>query len=89
LEEEISSELNEKITETVEKIFGKWVDKASKGESIEGLIKALMVEKVMNILGIIIKRTVVKTITKKVVKRRVDKFWEKNREMILNKIELI
>lgn len=89
MEEEISSELNEKITENVEKIFGKWVEKASKGESIEGLIKALMVEKVMNVLSVLIKRTVVKKIAKKAVKRRVDRFWEKNREMIINKIDLL
>ncbi|MBY8984947.1 MAG: hypothetical protein KGD65_07770 [Candidatus Lokiarchaeota archaeon] len=89
MEEDISSELNKKITENVEKIFGKWIEKASKGESIEGLIKALMVEKVMNILGAVIKRTVVKKIAKKVVKKRVDKFWEKNREMILSKIDLL
>lgn len=89
MEEELSSELKDKINENVEKIFGKWIEKASKGESVEGLIKALMVEKVMNVLAVLIKRTVVKTIAKKAVKRRVDKFWEKNREMILSKIGLL
>ncbi|MFX1346443.1 MAG: hypothetical protein ACFFBC_11260 [Promethearchaeota archaeon] len=86
MEEEISSELKEKINETVDKVIGKWFEKTSKGESIEGIIKALMVEKVMNILGALIKRTVVKKLAKKVVKRRVNKFWEKNRDMILEKI---
>ena len=43
----------------------------------------------MNILGVLIKRTVVKKVAKKVVKRRVDKFWEKNREMILEKIKTL
>ena len=87
MEEEISSELKEKIHENVDKIFEKWLEKTSKGESIEGIIKVLMVEKVMNILGALIKRTVIKKVDKKVVKRRVDKFWEKNREMIMEKIE--
>lgn len=60
MEGEISSELKEKIHENVDKVFEKWLEKTSKGESIEGIIKALMVEKVMNILGALIKRTVVK-----------------------------
>ncbi|MHA1985754.1 MAG: hypothetical protein ACW98D_03850 [Promethearchaeota archaeon] len=89
MEEEISSELQEKINQSVEKVFKKWIEKASKGESVEGLIKSLMVEKIMNILGVLIKRTLVKKIAKKVVKRRVDKFWEKNREMIMTKIDLL
>lgn len=86
-EEELSSDLEEKINKNVEKVFDKWLQKASKGESIEGIIKALMVEKIMNLLGALIKRTVVKKIAKKVVKRRVDKFWEKNHDMILEKIK--
>jgi len=89
MEEEIASELKEKIHENVDKVFEKWLEKTSKGESIEGLIKALMVEKVMDILGAFFKRTVVKKVAKKVVKRRVDKFWEKNREMILEKINAL
>jgi hypothetical protein len=48
-----------------------------------------MVEKIMNILGAVIKRTIVKKLAKKAVKRRVDKFWEKNREMIMTKINLL
>ena len=64
MEEEISSELQDKIHKNVDKAFDKWLEKASKGESIEGIIKALMVEKVMNILGAMIRRTVVKTVAK-------------------------
>ena len=86
-EEELSSDLKEKINKNVEKVFDKWLQKAAKDESIEGIIKALMVEKVMNILGALIKRTVVKKIAKRVVKRRIDKFWEKNHDMILEKIK--
>lgn len=35
----------------------------------------------------IIKRTIVKKITKKAVKKAVDNYWEKNREVILKKID--
>ncbi|MHA2008171.1 MAG: hypothetical protein ACXABO_13230 [Promethearchaeota archaeon] len=86
-EEELSSDLKDKINKNVEQVFEKWLQKTSKGESVEGIIKALMIEKVMNILGALIKRTVVRKIAKKVVKRRVDKFWEKNHNMILEKIK--
>jgi hypothetical protein len=89
LEEEISSELKEKIDRNIEKVFTTWIERASKGESIEGLIKSLMVEKLMNVLGAVIKRTVARTVAKKLVVRRVDKFWEKNREMILSKLEIL
>ena len=89
MDEEISSELLEKINKNVEKVFNRWIERASKGESVEGLIKSLMVEKIMNVLGVAIKRTVVKKLAKKVVKRRVDKFWEKNREMIMAKIKVL
>jgi len=89
MEEEISSELSDKINKNIERVFNNWIERASKGESLEGLIKSLMVEKIMNILGAIIKRTVVKTLAKKVVKRRVNKFWEKNRDMIMAKIKVL
>ncbi|MFX0082651.1 MAG: hypothetical protein ACFE94_12955 [Candidatus Hodarchaeota archaeon] len=85
--EEVSSELREKIDQNIGKVFEKWLDRISKGEPIEGIIKALIVEKVMNILGILTKRTVVKKVTKKIVKRRVDKYWERNRKEILEKIK--
>ncbi len=87
MEEEVSSELKEKINANVEKIFEKWLHKASKSESIEGIIKSLMVEKIMNILGALIKRTVVKKVAKRAVKKAVNRFWEKNHEAILEKIK--
>jgi hypothetical protein len=87
MEEEIPSELKEKINTNVDKIFDKWLEKASKGESIEGIVKSLMVEKVMNVLGAAIRRTVVKKIAKRGVKKAVDRFWEKNHESILEKIK--
>ncbi|MFX1376559.1 MAG: hypothetical protein ACFFA0_12180 [Promethearchaeota archaeon] len=89
MEDIISSELKEKIQEKVDIVFGKWLEKTSKGESIEGIIKALIVEKVMNVLGVLFKRTVVKKVAKKIVKRRVDKFWEKNHDIILEKIKAL
>ena len=87
MEEEISSELREKIHKNVDKVFDKWLERASKGESIEGVIKSLMVEKVMNVLGAIIKRTVIKKIAKRTVKKAVNRYWEKNRARIQEKIK--
>ena len=87
MEEEISSELREKIHKNVDRVFEKWLEKVSKDESIEGIIKVLMVEKVMNILGAMIRRTLVKKVAKRAVKKAVDRFWEKNRENIQEKIK--
>jgi hypothetical protein len=86
-EEEVPSELREKIQKTVDKIFEKWLHKAAKSESIEGIVKKLMVEKIMNVLGALIKRTVVRKVAKIAVKKSVDKYWENNRESILQKIK--
>jgi len=87
MEEEISSELRAKIHNNVDKVFDKWLERASKGESIEGIIKSLMVEKVMNVLGAIIRRTVVKKVAKRAVKKAVNRYWEKNRADIQEKIK--
>jgi len=87
MEEEVPSELREKIQKNVDKIFEKWLHKTAKSESIEGIIKSLMVEKIMNILGAAMKRTVVRKVAKRVVRKAVDKYWQKNRENILEKIK--
>ncbi len=87
MEKEISSDLREKIHKNVDNVFDKWLERASKGESIEGVIKSLMVEKVMNVLGAIIRRTVVKKVAKRAVKKAVDRYWEKNRADIQEKIK--
>ncbi len=87
MEEEVPSELRQKINANVEKIFDKWLQKAAKSESIEGIIKSLMVEKIMNVLGAIMKRTVVRKVAKRAVKKAVDRYWEKNHELILEKIK--
>ncbi|MFX0039358.1 MAG: hypothetical protein ACFFCY_12140 [Promethearchaeota archaeon] len=71
----------------MDKIFNKWLAKASKGQSIEEIVKSLIVEKVMNILGAMIKRTVVRKVAKKAVPKAVDKYWEKNPEGIMEKIK--
>lgn len=87
MEEEVPSELREKIQKNVDKIFEKWLHKAAKSESIEGIIKSLMVEKIMNILGAAMKRTIVRKVAKRAVKKAVDKYWEKNHASILAKIK--
>lgn len=87
MEEDISSELRTKIHNNVDKVFDKWLERASKDESIEGIIKSLMVEKVMNVLGALIKRTIVKKVAKRAVKKAVNRYWEKNRPDIQEKIK--
>ncbi|MFX1451402.1 MAG: hypothetical protein ACFFCM_11195 [Promethearchaeota archaeon] len=86
-EEEITSDFREKIHKNVDKVFDKWLERASKGESIEGVIKSLMVEKVMKVLGAIMRRTVVKKVAKRAVRKAVDKYWEKNQATIQEKIK--
>lgn len=83
-EEEISAEIKGKIGKNIEKVFDRFL---SKGESIEGLIKALIVERVMNILGALIRRPVVKKIAKRAVKKAVNRYWETHREEINLKID--
>jgi 5,10-methylene-tetrahydrofolate dehydrogenase/methenyl tetrahydrofolate cyclohydrolase len=62
------------------------IQKASKGESLEELIKTLLVEKVMNVMGVLINRPVVKKVAKKAVKKGVDNFWEANRDKLMEKV---
>ena len=62
------------------------IQKASKGESLEGLIKSLLVEKVMNVMGAIINRPVVKKVAKQAVKKAIDNVWETNRDKLIEKI---
>ncbi|MFX1567444.1 MAG: hypothetical protein ACFFCV_03650 [Promethearchaeota archaeon] len=87
MEEEVPSDLREKIQKNADKIFEKWLHKAAKSESIEGIIKRLMVEKIMNVLGAAMKRTVVRKVAKRAVRKAVDKYWEKNHASILEKIK--
>jgi len=72
MEEELSPELSEKIRGYVEKVIEKMLERASKGESIEGIIKTLITEKVMNYAGPLMRRYVVKKAAKKIVRKVVD-----------------
>ena len=47
MEEEVTPEIRQKVDNTVEKAFALFIDKASKGSSLEELLKSLITEKVM------------------------------------------
>ena len=70
--EEISQELRQKIDNLVEKSFAIFIDRASKGGSLEEFLKTLITEKVYGKLGPRMNRYVVKKIAKKVIRKTVD-----------------
>ena len=71
-EEVVSPELRQKIDNVVEKTFALFIDRASKGGSLEELFKTLITEKVYGKLGPRMNRYVVKKIAKKVIRKTVD-----------------
>ncbi|MBA7511093.1 hypothetical protein ES705_03826 [subsurface metagenome] len=81
----ISPELREKIDLVVEKAIVRLIEKASKDQSLEALIKALIVEKVMSRLKPLMNRY----IARKLVERRVDKMWERHRDRLMAKIRAL
>jgi hypothetical protein len=89
IEEEISSELRQKIDNAVEKAFALFIDKASKGGSLEELFKALITEKVYGKLGPRMNRYAVKKIAKKFIRKTVDKVWERHKEKLILKLQTL
>ena len=89
IEEEISSELRQKIDNAVEKVFALFIDKASKGGSLEELLKTLITEKVYGKLGLRVNRYAVKKIAKKVLRKMVDKGWERHKEKLILKLQTL
>jgi len=85
-EEEIPSELKKKINDLVEKAFNRIIDKASDG-SIEELVKTLITDKIAGKINPLMQRFAVKQVAKRVVRKSVDRYWEKNREIIVKKIK--
>ena len=82
--DKLSPDMQEKIQKNVEKVLQKML---SKNDSVEDMIKALLVEKVMNILGVVINRPVLKKLAKVSVKRSVDKVWEEKREEFMTRFK--
>jgi len=89
MEEEISSELRQKIDNGVEKVFALFIDKASKGGSLEEFFKTLITEKVYGKLGPRMNRYVVKKIAKKVIRKTVDRVWERHRDKLILKLQAL
>ena len=87
VKETLTEKIKDKIAEQVEKTFEFIIQKAAKGkESLDELIKTLIVEKIMNVLAALIKRPIVKKLSKKAVKKAVDKAWENNKTKLEDKI---
>ncbi len=89
MEEEVSPELRQKIDNTVEKAFALFIDKASKGGSLEEFLKTLITEKVYGKLGPRMNRYMVKKIAKKVIRKTVDKVWERHRNKLILKLQAL
>ena len=89
IEEEVSPELRQKIDSIVEKAFALFIDRASKGGSLEEFLKTLITEKVYGKLGPRMNRYVVKKIAKKVIRKTVDRVWERHRDKLLLKLQTL
>lgn len=86
VEEEVPSELKQKINDLVEKSFNKIIDKAANG-SIEELVKTLITDKIAGKISPLMKRFSVKLVAKKIIRKSFDRYWEKNRETMVKKIQ--
>ena len=89
MEEEISPELRQKIDAAVEKAFALFIDKASKGGSLEEFLKTLVTEKVYGKLGPRMNRYVVKKIAKKIIRKTVDRVWKRHRDKLILKLQAL
>ena len=87
MEEEVSPDLRQKIDNVVEKTFALFIDRASKGGSLEELLKTLITEKVYGKLGPRMNRYMVKKIVKKVIRKTVDRVWDKHRDKLILKLQ--
>ncbi len=82
MSEKIIDKLKQKVEYLAEKSFIKVIEKASKGYSLEILIKSLITDKIMAKLKILIKKPVIKKSSKIIVKKIIDRFWEKHKESL-------
>ena len=86
-EEVVFPELRQKIDNIVEKAFALFIDRTSKGGSLEEFLKTLITEKVYGKLGPRMNRYVVKKIAKKVIRKTVDSVWERLRDKLILKLQ--
>ena len=89
MEEGISLELRQKVDLAVEKTFAIFIDRASKGGSLEEFLKTLITEKVYGKLGPRMNRYVVKKIAKKVIRKTVDNVWARHRDKLISKLQTL
>jgi hypothetical protein len=89
IEEKVPPELRQKIDNMVEKTLALFIDKASNGGSIEEFLKTLITEKVYGKLGPRMNRYAVKKGAKKVIRKIVDRVWEKHRDKLILKLQAL
>ena len=86
-EKDIPEKIRSTIKAQADKAMELLVDWVTKGESLESIIKSLIVQKIMYKLNPLISKTVLKMITKKIIEKAVDIAWENNKERLNKKIE--
>lgn len=89
MDEPLAAELRAKIDEKVEKAIALFMDKVSKGGSLEELFKTLITEKVFAKLGPRMNRYVVRKVAKKIVRKVVDNAWERHRNNLITKLQAL
>jgi hypothetical protein len=71
----------------VEKGFALFMDKVSKGGSLEKLLKTLLTEKVYSKLGLRMNRFVIKKIIKMTIRKTVDQVGERHNDKLMLKLQ--
>ena len=89
MSEDISQEIRQKLDNLVEKAIVLIIDKVSKGDSLEELIKGLITEKVFSKLGPRMNRYVVRKLAKKIMRKTVDRIWERHKDKLLLKLQTL
>ena len=85
--EDVSPEIRQKIDNIIEKLIVLFLDKNSKGNSLEELVKSLITERVFSKLGPRLNRYMVRKAAKKLVRKAVDRIWERHKEKLLLKLQ--
>ena len=86
MDEPLAPELRKKIDPVAEKALAMFMDKVSKGGSLEELLKTLIVEKVFSKLGPRMNGFTVRKVAKVAVRKAVDKVWERHRDKLIIKL---
>lgn len=89
LSEGFAPEIQKKVDHLVEKAIVIFLDKVSKENSLEEIIKTLITEKIFSKLGPKMNRYLVRKAAKKIVRKAVDRIWEKHRDNLSLKLQAL